>query len=61
VASSEERVIPAMLLAVYYVFDTKYLPATMMTYTALEVILIGRTSSEVGNSVANVLSNLKQK
>jgi hypothetical protein len=61
----EECFIPAthMLLAAYYEFDTKYLPATMMTYTAVEVILIiiERASSKVGSSVASIFSNLKLK
>ena len=42
-----------LLLATYYVFNTKFAAATSMTYTALEILILGKASSKIVSSVAN--------
>ena len=47
-----------LLLATYYVFNTKFAAATSMTYTALEILILRKASSKIVSSVANVLASL---
>ena len=50
--------IGGLLLATYYVFNTRFAAATSMTYTALETLILGKASSKIVSSVANVLASL---
>ena len=50
--------LPSALLGAYYVFNTRYQDSFASLYTAMEVMLLGKTSGKTTPSVSSVLTSL---